>query len=371
MDIWILDKEFTPVTVLDTYSSIIWTEKYSEYGDFEIYAPVDLNLLAFVKIGYYLQSSTMETVMIVESILIDSDVERGNHVTIKGRSLESILDRRIVWKQTRLRTSLQEAVKKLLEDAIISPEIEDRKIENFEFQETDDPYILSIESIDKQFTGDNLYDAIVTLCQLYSIGFKVTLSEDNKFIFQLYNGTDRTYEQNDNPYVVFSPSFENIINSSYSQDVTELKTITLVAGEEEGTDRVTTTVSKEGYENTGLERREMFTDARDISSTNYDAEQDEEGNYPTYTEEEYDLMLSYRGFEYLYEHNDKNEFEGQVDSKNVFLYNRDFFKGDIVQIVSFLGNFVTARIAEVTYSQDESGEDLYPTFELLDEQEVE
>ena len=54
-------------------------------------------LLDYIKQDYYLQSKESEHVMIVEKIQITSDTEDGNHVTVTGRSLESILDRRIVW----------------------------------------------------------------------------------------------------------------------------------------------------------------------------------------------------------------------------------------------------------------------------------
>lgn len=351
--------------VLDTYQSVIWTERYNEFGDFEIYAPVTMAILDGIKIGYYLTSETMDSCMIVESISISSDVENGHYISIKGRSLESILDRRIVWNQTRLRMNLEESIKKLLEDAILIPDDNARRISNFEFRWSDDVYIQSIQ-IDKQFTGDNLYDAIVSLCQLYDIGFKIMLEEQSIFVFQLYKGQDRSYEQETNPYVVFSPNFENIINSSYSENVVDLKTITLVAGEEKDDIRTTAVVEKPGYINTGLERREMFTDARDISSRDEEAEPDEDGNIPSISPEEYNALLESRGLEYLYENNSDNSFEGQVDSKHIFVYNRDFFKGDIVQIVGFTGNLIQARIVEVIYSQDETGEDLYPTFQLLE-----
>lgn len=49
--------------------------------------------------------------MIVEKIQITSDTEDGNHVTVTGRSLESILDRRIVWGQKLLSGNLQNGIK--------------------------------------------------------------------------------------------------------------------------------------------------------------------------------------------------------------------------------------------------------------------
>ena len=38
MEVWILDTDFSSVSVLDTFESLIWTDRYREYGDFEIFA---------------------------------------------------------------------------------------------------------------------------------------------------------------------------------------------------------------------------------------------------------------------------------------------------------------------------------------------
>ena len=116
--------------------------------------------------------------------------------------------------------------------------------------------------MDAQYTGDNLYDVIVDICKTPGIGFKITLNEANQFVFKLYNGTDRSYAQTKVPYVVFSPNFDNIINANYVESKAALKNVTLVGGEGEGVRRRYASVGNES----GLARRELFTDARDISS---------------------------------------------------------------------------------------------------------
>lgn len=97
----------------------------------------------------------------------------------------------------------------MLNECIISPSIADRKISNFVFVPSTDPKITSLK-IDNQYTGDCLYDVIKGLCEENNIGFKIVLTDENKFAFSLYAGVDRSYEQTENPYVVFSPNFENI-----------------------------------------------------------------------------------------------------------------------------------------------------------------
>ena len=229
-----------------------------------------------------MQSKESEHVMIVEKIQITSDTEDGNHVTVTGRSLESILDRRIVWGQKLLSGNLQNGIKTLLNENVISPSDSNRRIPNFIFKESTDPAITKLK-LEAQYTGDNLYDVIQKICEEQGIGFKITLNDEKQFVFELYAGSDRSYDQTENPYVIFSPKFENIINSNYIESKASLKTVTLVGGEGEGADRRYTTVGG----GSGLNRRELFTDARDISSN--------VGSDDALTDAEYMAQLQQRG----------------------------------------------------------------------------
>ena len=131
MDVTILNTNLDAVSIVDTYESFIWTDRYYAYGDFELYEAMREGLLDYIKQDYYLQSKESEHVMIVEKIQITSDTEDGNHVTVTGRSLESILDRRIVWGQKLLSGNLQNGIKTLLNENVISPSDSNRKIPNF------------------------------------------------------------------------------------------------------------------------------------------------------------------------------------------------------------------------------------------------
>lgn len=291
--------------------------------------------------------------MIIEDLAVDSDIEDGNRLIVTGRSLESILERRIIWGQKVLTGNLQDAIETLLNESIISPSITDRKIDNFIFEPSTDPRVMEL-TIDAQFTGNNLYDVIKKLCQSHNIGFKIVLNDNNQFVFSLYAGADRSYNQNTNPWVVFSPEFGNIINTNYFTSKANLKNVTLVAGEGEGASRKTTTVGS----GSGLNRRELFTDARDISS---------DVNGGTLTTEQYIEKLKARGIEKLSEHTVKTAFEGEVEATRLFKYGEDFFIGDIVQIVNEYGHEGRAYISELIISQNEDGISIYPTFQIIQE----
>lgn len=352
MDIFVLNQNFEAIDIIDNYESLIWTDRYFKYGDFELYLPMQTYLLASLQKDNYLYIRDSEHLMIIEDFEITTDAEIGSHLTVTGRSLESILDRRIVWGQKTYFGNVQTVIKSMITDAIISPEIESRKIDNFIFQDSSDESVNG-ESVDLQFTGDNLYDAVSLLCQMVGAGFRITLDSDNNFVFSLYSGKDRSYAQEINPYVVFSPSFENIIDSRYVETNSNYRNVTLVAGEGEGSDRKTVTVG----ESTGLLRRELFTDARDISS------QTQEG---TITDEQYNAQLTERGNTKLQERIASTAFEGKAETTRMFRYGEDFFMGDIVQIANEFGMESRAYITAIIRSQDERGLAVYPTFETID-----
>lgn len=356
MDILVLDENFVAIDIIDTFESLIWTDRYNEYGDFELYISANSEHIPNLKKNNYLWLRDSDHVMIIDTHETDSDIERGNKLIISGVSLESILDRRIVWKQTTISGNLQNGIKKLLDENVISPEIAERKIENFIFEASTDEAITSL-TIEAQFTGDNLYEVIYTLCSMAGIGFKITLNDENKFVFKLYSGADRSYSQSANPYIVFSPKFENIINSNYYSTDLNLKTITLVGGEGEGSNRRTTVVEAESGGGSGLSRREIFTDARDISSS-------VDGG--TLSNEEYISQLAQRGSENLSEYKSINTFDGQVETDYMYIYGKDFFMGDIIQLSDEYGNETRSRVTEFIRSYTSSGIEAYPTFSAIE-----
>ena len=134
MEVKILDTEFKMVGIIDTFISLIWTDRYDEAGDFELLLPMDIPVLDLIKEDYYLAIDESEHLMIIEDMTITTDVEEGRRMKIVGYSLEKILDRRIVWEKTVFKKtyaddndtvgetpSLQDAVLQIIKDNITYP----------------------------------------------------------------------------------------------------------------------------------------------------------------------------------------------------------------------------------------------------------
>lgn len=358
MELFIMDEKFKNLYTIDLFESLIWTERFNGYGDFEIYVPINeyiLEVIYFIqdklinKLDVYVWLKESKKYMIIENIEITTNSETGNHVTISGRGLESILERRIIWEQTTLDSSLVDGIKTLINDSIINPKIIERKIPNFIFLDISDLEISKM-TIKAQYTGDNLYETIYSICESYGIGFNIDLDSDNNFVFYLYKGVDRSYDQNKNPYVVFSPNFENIINSDYLESIKTLRNVTLIAGEDISANRKTIILGNDKE----LSRRELYTDARDIQSTT------ENG---VISDSQYNSLLIQRGNEQLSKNKYTKIFTGEIEAKKSFIYGRDFYLGDIVQVVNEFNIKSKSIVSEMIKSQDSNGYSMYPNFQ--------
>ncbi len=354
----VYDTSFVQQGVIDTYESCIWTERFNASGDFELYMYPTERMIELMQINYYLKFRDSDYVMIIETVEIITGIDDGDRLKVTGRSLESILDRRIVWNQTTINGNFQNGIHKLINEAIISPTDSNRRIPNFIFENSTDTRITTW-SIRVQITGSTLYDAISELCDVLSLGFRITLDSQNRFVFKLIAGTDRSYNQNSLPWVVFSPDNDNINSSDYVESNANEKTVTLVAGEDldVGYGRKTHVVQAEGAAQSGLNRKELFTDARDIQSENDEGE--------PLTDEEYNALLDERGKEKLSECVYTKVFDGEAVPDMTYTYGKDYFIGDIVQIENAYGKKSTSRVTEFIRSMDESGYTEYPTFSMI------
>lgn len=351
----VLSKTLTIVDIVDNFDSFIWTERFDDVGEFELYLPTNAQGLRYILPDNFLQLKKSNRTMVIESLYLNTDIDDGNQYIVKGRSLESILDRRIIRAQTILNGNLQTCVKTLIDQNAISPTDPNRKILKLVFEESTDPLITSL-TFDDQFHGETLLEAIRFICKSSSIGFKITVSNSGSFVFKLYTGVDRSYQTTGDSIILFSPKMDNLTSSQYLFSRKDHKTTTLVGGEGYGYSRKLLDVNKSGGALTDLDRREMFTDAATISS-NYSG--------GTLSLSNYNLLLNHRGQADLISNNDVESFDGRVDPSINYIYDQDYALGDIVQIENEYGLTGRTRVKEYIFSEDKVGEKIFPTFEKV------
>lgn len=384
MEFMILDSNFDAMIVVDTFHSAIWTVRFNAEGDFELYTPVRSDYIEAMVIGNYVWRRDSDRLMIIETVEIDTEAEDSPKLTVTGTSLEGLLKRRIIANSLTFENeSVNKIVNRILADNIINPTNSNRKIPNFTYKETTDTRITNIQ-VTTSFRGENVYDAIEALCQECDIGFRVLPSGAGGFEFELYKGIDRSYDQNDVPYVVFSPSFENLYSSNYLKSYVEYKNSIYSIGtyqkehtyteskrdgdgewyDEEITEyietEVTTWVKSEDAEPSGLNRREVFLDNNSL------CEGEQGGEESTWIS-----VAAQKGSEELAQYKTTTAFEGELDAVRQFVLGEDFDIGDIVQVENEFGITGKVYISEIVISHDETGLTITPTFTATEETETE
>lgn len=342
MDIKILNANEELLGIIDEYKSFIWVHRYYECGDFELHCKATAETLALLRTGNFVARDDDDQVCIIEKLIVTTDVEEGDYITASGRCMKSILDRRIVWYQTTLYARIETFIQMILDSNLIKPSNTDRIIPNFTFENTG----LLPEYVEMQMDGITLYDVLVSICKQYKYGFEVAL-KDGAFRLKLYKGKDRSYNQTENPVVVFSTDFDNLTQSTYIFNNADYKNVALIKGEGSGTERQYRSVGS----GIGLERRETYTDAQAISD-----------NGGAITENSYYKLLDAEGDRTLSNSRGSESLEGKIIDTGQYVYKKDYFLGDVVQVKNEYGIEATARITEVMESHDNTGYSLIPTF---------
>lgn len=379
MQLFVLDKSFEVVSLCDTFSSLIWTERYSGYGDFELYLPASIENINMFPRGFYLslieppvydkngkKIEVRNDVMIVEKTELSTDLEEGDRLVVSGRSLESLLLRRVIPKKVKYESiDPREIIKTILNENIIEPSEPARKIHNFKIAMDSSQRPDTKDKRTYEFDGDYVYDAIKTICDDYDWGFSLDLKTDDNWrtsylAFSTVYGIDRSYEQTKNPYMVFSPRFDNLVSSDTIEDDTEFYNSAYVASTEETKDNKTRRLIKYVPNNSG--RSEW--DIRETFYTNSDAKLNDGNNNPRPDSDIYSELEKY-GKDELKTQKSNDSFNAEIALLNSVQYHRDYDIGDLIQFDNVYGVNRTARITEYVRNEDDNGYREYPTFTPL------
>lgn len=341
----IMSNEFVELGEFDDYISFIWTTRYYTPGDFELCLAVTPKSVAFIKKGYYVIRRDRAEAGIIENITIQRDEDLKVMMIVSGRFVSSIIGRRIISIQTQVSGLVTECVRRLIAENAINPILPRRALPGLSFSTTIDDGV----TMQAQYTGKNLLETITKICETFGYGFRMIIdAESQRFTFQLFSGVDRSSSQYEYPQVIFSDTYDNLLSSEYEENYTGIVTDVLVAGEGEG--RLRRTAWAYNELNGGLDRYELYKDARNISSN--------EGEIPL---ADYIEQLRVEGLESIT--GITKAFSGEVYFGNI-VYGEDVNIGDICTIEnSRWGLSINSRLVEVIESTSETGEyTVTPTF---------
>ncbi len=359
MDIYLLDSLYRRQIVVDKYESLIWTERFSAYGDFELTLHSTLeNRSRFIE-GTRLAIPASYRVMTVETVEDAIDSEDRPILTIKGTSMEAVLDRRLArgsmgsltsapkWTLTGTPAEIATqmfhdiCVTGILDAGDIIPLVQEESIFP---EDTIDP---PPDSITYEFEPKTLYEATKDLCDLYLMGFRLVRGPDNSQIYyDIYTGSDRTRHQTSLPAVVFSQGLDNLQNTFELTSTIPYKNTAYVLSPV-GTEIVYPQDVDPSVE--GFERRVLIVRADDITS----------GDPPTAS-----AQMIQRGYEELAKNRRLSGFDGEINPNSQYVYGTDYNLGDLVEIQNADGLSNSMQVTEQIIVSDKEGDRSYPTLSI-------
>ncbi len=351
------------VGMIKTFKFVQYISEFCGAGTFSIKVPISEESLKYLDKKHF--------------ILFDNDImgliryrkkttENSSDVEIKGYLLNKLLDWRSFLVTKTFKGTITEISRNMVDFFFIHNTDARRNIPLIKLA-TEPEYIPDGASTSMQVTGKTVRYALESVLNSSGYGYSIvpviakyseTLGQTTNISalsFRVHKPTDRTIGNTtgNNP-VVFSTSMNNLSSSTYTEDDTEYCSTAIVAGEGEGTER--TIVEVGNTEVSGIDRIELYVDARDLQS-------DIDEN-TSMTAEEYKEALTNRGNSHMEDHASFSSMEGTViDGASSYVYGRDFFNGDYVSIIDEeLGLVASVQITSVSKSLTESGEKLDMTF---------
>ena len=210
MEIRIYNPALALQGIIDEFSSLIWIRRYQQPGEFELHTPYSQesrSLLVPENIVQKFDGGPTTEAGVIEHLEMTQD-----EIVVKGRFLESYLDRRLIKATTYYTGNAEDSMRSIISNMVAIPLLElgtDHGLtETLTFQAT---YKIGGNIIEKA-------------CRATALGFRIKPDfSARKMYFEAYKGVDRTANLADK--VIFSETYDNLMDESYSYDSTNYKTM--------------------------------------------------------------------------------------------------------------------------------------------------
>lgn len=364
MQLYTLTSRFFPRDSINEFTSVIWTERYSSAGDVQLVVPATAEMAEILAPGTMLGLRGTKEIMMLETQSVEKEL-----MTVTGLSMVSFFNERsslfpnpeydgtsgsAFGEYTATTTAGQH-----ISDAVYQMLINPTSTLGLDWAQDKIPG-LALGAIDANGTPKRIsfalgpiYDAVQSLASEEGLGFKLYL-ESAKYStdvyvlkFATYRGRNRTSEQAVHGIVRLSPQLDSLTDVKELSSISEYKNVIYVSYKN--------TISTHYIQPdlpipTGFNRRALFVDAPDIFLTD-------------------DHIAEFRAQvarNTLANHIYIQAVDGQVSSKIDYKFGTDYYLGDVVELEGFSGFFSKARITEYIRSQDQFGEQEYPTLAVID-----
>lgn len=363
---YILNRDFNIIEMIELYSSMIWTNRFWDVGDFELYLPATPKTVSLfsesIEKGYYVVSEKdLKHAMMPSKLNIETSRSDGNYLTVTGYDLKYILNRRIVWEYKNIGGEIEKELRKLVLANAIDPTNSDRKLPALALS---DDIAGVTDLISGGLFGENLASGIRNKCKLYGCGWDVELDLENKrMLFKILKGVDRSET------VMFSNDMDNLLTTKYTVDKSQRKNIAYVSAvlskynedtkayEPYDLSQIVTLSTTEGVPKE-YDRYEMYVD------------NNESFDNSKYTTSQYIQILRENAKKSLRNAFVRDSVSGEVISNYTYHLDRDYSIGDIVSVKNEYGLTFRSRVTEVIISRASNKDTVIPSFEIIDNLET-
>lgn len=347
MRVLVLDEKFQTLGSISLFSSLIWVPRYTKLGYFELHTAT--SYFQLLKQGSYIYRNDRENLGVIDDVQYAQTDTGSRTCYAKGNFAEVLLADRVISKTMSVNGRLEDSMRSAVTQFAINP-VNKEPVENLVLGEDS-----GLEyQVNTQVTGANLSE------WLYDIGNTVEISHrvlfdylEDTLRFEVWQGKDRTDNQEENSWAIFSNAFCNIKSVQYERNKSSYKNFAYVAGEGEGSNR--TVVEVDTRKTPDEKRREIWVDARDL--------QRQDSNGRTIGDAEYKELLRNRGIEKLQEYPMIETVNSDIDAQANLKYREDFDVGDLCTYINTeIGVETEKRITEIMEVYEGGAESISVTF---------
>lgn len=328
IEVRIYNPELELQGVIDEFSSLIWIRRYQTPGEFELrtpYAAESKNLLIPENIVQKFDGDEVVEAGVIENLQMNKD-----QIVVKGRFLESYLERRLI-KETQYYTgNAEDSLRRIVSNMVPIPLLTlgaDRGLS---------------ERLEFQATYKTVLSIVQKVCKGTTLGFRIRpdFSSRNLY-FEVYKGVDRTSSAA--AKVIFSEKYDNLLNEVYTYDSTNYRTKVFVT---QLVNDVRTAYSVGGGSGLGLREVHAATQV------------DTNGR----TAEEIRQSMERQGQRVLEARTINESFTFSTDADSPFKYRTDYDIGDLTHVKHIAWNIDLAlRIMEIEEDYEGGGREIILT----------
>lgn len=205
----VFDSNLNGLGAVDLYDELVWERRYYEAGYAEMHAPATNHNSELLKIGNILYKNGGTEALIITALRENKSDEVESKVAY-GRFLSYLLHKHIIRSDFYYGGPVEELMRTLVCETVMNEE--------------NDDYIPFVKlgkksRVTKEYRGyveyGDLHDTLKKIATETGVSFRIRFDPSEKAAyFECYEGKDRSVMQTENPQVVFSEIYDNILSSA-------------------------------------------------------------------------------------------------------------------------------------------------------------